>query len=320
MNKVLLLITGGIILLNAGCFRSSNNENVKRTKKNTISLFQKEVFKLNAVEELYDFLTYNENNYPLVSIHRGGGIKNYPENALESFSYFASRMPAIIECDVRLSKDDIMVLMHDETLERTTNGHGKVKNHTLKELKELRLRDGDGNLTNYQIPTLEEALLWGKGKVVFTLDVKKEVSYQKLAALINKTNASAYSIIITYTVNQAVAMHRVDPGLMISSSIKSEADLRRLSEANIADNKLVAFVGTSQPDEKLVNLLHSHGIKIILGTLGNLDKQAASKGYQVYAEYVNNGADIISTDRPLEAQKALDYYIRKRGITSPYIN
>jgi len=69
-------------------------------------------------------------------------------------------------------------------------------------------------------------------------------------------------------------------------------------------------------DEKL----HAHGIKTTRGTLGNLDKQADNKGYQVYAEYIENGADILSTDRPGEAQKALDFYIQKRNIKSPFIN
>jgi len=69
----------------------------------------------------------------------------------------------------------------------------------------------------------------------------------------------------------------------------------------------------------LINLLHAHGIKTILGTMGNLDRQAKARGYQVYAEYVENGADILSTDNVEDAQKALDFYIKKRNLSSPYI-
>src|SRR5690606_3823 len=97
----------------------------------------------------------------------------YPENAIETFEYWAKQFPLIIECDVRMSKDSVLVLMHDETLDRTSNGNGAIHKSTLDELKKLRLKDSNGELTDYQIPTLEEALIWGKGNVIFTLDVKQ---------------------------------------------------------------------------------------------------------------------------------------------------
>lgn len=301
-----------------GCFQPSKEEN--RTARSNNSTSQKSVFNLNSVEDLYSFLTYDENRYPIISAHRGGPDVGYPENAIETFARVARSMPVLIECDIRLSKDSVMVLMHDEDIGRTTNGTGRVNQYTLRELRKFKLKDTQGKLTDYQIPTLEEALIWGKGKVIFTLDVKKDVPYQQLATLINEIGAAAYTVVITYSANQASALHRTDPGLMISASIKSEKDLQRLYNANIPDNRLVAFVGTRQPDPELAKALHDHGIKIILGTIGNLDKQAEARGYQVYAEYIENGADILSTDRPFKAFKALDYYIRKRNISSPYIN
>ena len=319
-NKSISLLVLTFLLLLQGCFRINSGEDTTSKATPKKSTFQKEIFKLNSVEDLYRFLTYDENCYPIISAHRGGAVKGYPENAIESFANIADHMPAIIECDVRLSKDSVMVLMHDENIDRSTNGTGAINDYTIHELKQFRLKDSERNLTDYQIPTLEEALAWGAGKVIFTLDIKKGVSYQKMAELIGKTNAQAYSVIITYSANQAIALHRIAPELMISVSIKSEKDLQRLYNAGIPDNRLVAFVGTRQPDRQLVEAIHSHGIKIILGTLGNLDRQADSKGYQTYAEFIENGADIISTDRPFEAFKALDFYVRKRGISSPFIN
>ncbi|HMR18328.1 MAG TPA: glycerophosphodiester phosphodiesterase family protein [Sphingobacterium sp.] len=301
-----------------GCFQTSKEQD-RRVQVDVLST-QKTHFNLHSVEDLYAFLTYDENRYPLISAHRGGPGAGYPENALKTFGRVAEAMPVIIECDVRMSKDSVLVLLHDEELARTTNGTGRVGQYTLRELQELRLKDTEGKLTDCIIPTLKEALIWGNGKVIFTLDVKNDVPYRELAALIQETEAAAYSVVITYSANQAIALHRTDPDLMISASIKSEKDLLRLYSANIPDNRLVAFVGTSQPDSKLVKALHDHGIKIILGTIGNLDKHAAARGYQLYAEYIENGADILSTDRPFEAIKALDYYISKRNLTSPYIN
>lgn len=313
-----LLLT---LCLFVSCFRTNldNTTSENNDNKNKANLFNYQTFKLTSVEDLYQFLTYRENSYPLVSAHRGGPTKGYPENAIETFENIADKMPAIIECDVRLSKDSILILMHDETLDRTTTGTGKVNKYTLSELKQLKLKDNVGKITSFKIPTLEEALIWGNGKVIFTLDAKNDIPYKLLSKTILKANAQSFSIVITYNAKQAKALYNINSDLMISTSINTGDDLNRLADLDIPDNRLVAFVGLRQPKKELVDLLHQHGIKIILGTLGNLDKQAESKGYQIYADYIVNGADIISTDRPFEAQKALDYYIRKRNITSPYI-
>lgn len=308
-------------LVLTSCFRTTNNQSDEKESTDFFSnKFQKQVFKLNTVDDLYQFLTFNENRYPLVSAHRGGPKSGYPENAIETFEYWANQAPIIIECDVRLTKDSVLVMMHDETLDRTSTGQGKVNNYTLQEIKSFQLKDNDGKVTKYKIPTLEEVLLWGKGKVIFTLDVKQDIPYDLLSSIIYKTKAEANTVIITYSAAQARVLSRVNPELMISVSVSSQKDINKLAEFGIPDNRLVAFVGTSQAKPELVELLHAHGIQIILGTIGNLDKQARSKGYQVYADYIENGADILSTDEPEMALKALSYYIRKRNITSPFIN
>ncbi|GEM69680.1 glycerophosphoryl diester phosphodiesterase [Sphingobacterium mizutaii NBRC 14946 = DSM 11724] len=279
-----------------------------------------QVFNLKTVDDLYHFLTYNENSYPLVSAHRGGPSDGFPENAIPTFAEVASKMPAIIECDIAMTKDSVLVLMHDETLDRTTTGKGKLSRKTFEELKELKLKDNNGVVTNYRIPTLEDALQWGIGRVIYTLDVKKSVPYEKVIELIRKTKAEANSIIITYSANQAEVVNRLAPDLMISATIKNTDDLNRLSEMSIPDTRLIAFVGTREPDTALYTLLRQHGIKSILGTIGNLDRSAERAGYQLYADFIVRGADVLSTDRPFEAYKALDFYIKKRNLESPFIN
>jgi len=279
-----------------------------------------QVFNLKTVDDLYHFLTYNENSYPLVSAHRGGPSDGFPENAIPTFAEVASKMPAIIECDIAMTKDSVLVLMHDETLDRTTTGKGKLSRKTFEELKELKLKDNNGVVTNYRIPTLEDALQWGIGRVIYTLDVKKSVPYEKVIELIRKTKAEANSIIITYSANQAEVVNRLAPDLMISATIKNTDDLNRLSEMSIPDTRLIAFVGTREPDTALYTLLRQHGIKSILGTIGNLDRSAERAGYQLYADFIVRGADVLSTDRPFETYKALDFYIKKRNLESPFIN
>lgn len=67
-------------------------------------------------------------------------------------------------------KDGHLILMHDSKLDRTTTGKGLVADHTLAEIKALQLRNGCHIKTIYKVPTLEEALLFAKGRVMLNLD------------------------------------------------------------------------------------------------------------------------------------------------------
>lgn len=275
--------------------------------------------KLTTTDDLYRFLTYDEKRYPLISAHRGGPTSGFPENAIETFENSFSYQPLIIECDVRMTKDSVLVLLHDETVDRTTTGSGKLRDLDLAALRRLRLKDPDGQVTDYRIPTLDEALKWGAGKVIFTIDVKRGVPYSAVVEAIRRNQAGAYSVVITYSADEAAAVHKLAPDLMISASIRSSDDLLRLADRNVPDNRLVAFVGTSEASPQVYDRLHGHGILCILGTMGNLDKQAATRGDTVYVGLVQRGADILSTDRPLEAGKALNAYRNRHKLTSAFI-
>ncbi|QJD79708.1 glycerophosphodiester phosphodiesterase family protein [Spirosoma rhododendri] len=252
------------------------------------------------------FFSYHPNQTPKISAHRGGGdLKGYPENCIESFAFLAKQMPVIIECDIDLTKDSVLVMMHDQTLDRTTTGTGKLIDRTYAELAPFRLEDNMGNVTPYKIPTLEQVLRWGKGKVTFTLDVKRNVSFDKVVDMVHRTGAGDYVAVITYNAQDAAKVNKLDPNLMISVTIRNRAEYDRLHDLGVPDNRMVAFVGVKEPDAELYQFLHQKGIACILGTLGNLDKQAAAKGDQVYKQFARNGADIMSTDRPLEIWQAV---------------
>lgn len=87
--------------------------------------------------------------------HRGAP-ELMPENTLESFHAAINAGADGIELDVQLSSDNVAVVLHDDTLDRTTNGYGSVGQYTWKELSRLRIRNGAGELTTSKIPRLEE--------------------------------------------------------------------------------------------------------------------------------------------------------------------
>lgn len=238
-----------------------------------------------------------------ISAHRGGGdLVGYPENCLESMKYIAEQTGAWMEIDIRESKDGHLILMHDGSLDRTTNGSGKVERKTLKELKQLKLKDNSGQLTDFRIPTLEEVLIWNEteGRTVLTLDIKQGVDYDDVLALVTKTNQMDNVVAIVYALNQAEAMRRKNDDIVISLPVRNMEEWNRLEKSKLKKDKLIAFTGTIRSSEKLYETLHDNGILAIFGTMGNIDRQAAARGKKIYSDLYEAGANILSTDRPLD--------------------
>lgn len=274
-----------------------------------------------TAQEFQNFLNRKTTTYPLLSAHRGGPMPGFPENAIETFENATTYQPVIVEFDVALSKDSALVIMHDDRLDRTTNGKGLVGDQTYAELRKLKLKDDEGQLTNFKIPTLEEVLRWGKNKVLFTIDIKRGVPYKEIIAAVRKTKSETNSIIITYNANQAAEVHQLAPDLMISATVKSPEDLERLNKMGVPNNKIIAFVGVSEPSQSLYQYLHDKGISTILGTMGNLDRSAkANKGKPVFGNLVANGADVLSTDELKLAGEQLDNYRNEKQLKLKNIN
>src|SRR5690606_27567874 len=133
------------------------------------------LIRLSSREEAYDFYTWSSDRIPMVSAHRGGPYPGFPENAIETFANILKFTPSIIELDVAMTRDSVLVLMHDDELDRTTNGTGKVEEVTFEYIQGLLLEDNHGNLTEFKVPTLKEALVWSKGKALLTVDIKQSV-------------------------------------------------------------------------------------------------------------------------------------------------
>ena len=136
---------------------------------------------------LQQFFKYTGDGSVIISGHRGTWRdSDYPDNSLEGLQYAAELVSDIFfEVDPRLTKDSVIVLMHDAALERTTNGVGKLADYTFEELDSIRLKDDRGNITAFKIPTLEEVIRWSIGKAVLNLD-RKDVPPKMIVDLIKK--------------------------------------------------------------------------------------------------------------------------------------
>ena len=255
--------------------------------------------------ELKAYMKWYGNRELLISAHRGSPLKGYPENAVETFEHILSYHPCLIECDLRLSQDGHIIMMHDETLERTTTGEGQVSDYTLAQLKQFFLKDPESTVTGFRIPTFAEVLTWAKGKAILTVDVKRGVSFTKVIEAVRQNKAEGHVIIITYSHDDAKLVHNLAPDLMISAGAGNMKSLKHLLTSGIPLENLCVFVGVSEPDPMVYKTLHQNGIRAILGTLTNLDSRAAKLGTRVYRRLYQNGADILATDNVPLVTKAI---------------
>lgn len=127
---------------------------------------------INSIEELQAYFTYHPDRDIIISGHRGGMIPGYPENCIESCAKTLSMMHSFFEVDFSFTKDSVLVLMHDMTIDRTTTGKGRVADYTYEELQQFNLIDRDKKVTPYKIQKLQDLLEWGKDRCVFNFDNK----------------------------------------------------------------------------------------------------------------------------------------------------
>lgn len=122
---------------------------------------------------------------------RHGMFASNPENSVSGIERCIELGVDVAEIDIRRTRDGYLVLMHDETVDRTTDGHGNIADMTLAEIRLLRLRENEGGkatiLTDQNIPTLEEALRVAKGRILLNLDVQAGL-YGEVVATVRRAS------------------------------------------------------------------------------------------------------------------------------------
>lgn len=270
---------------------------------------KKELFTydIKSPKKLREFFRKTDDRIPLMCAHRGGATVGFPENAIETFENTLSQMYAFFEVDPRLTKDSVIVLMHDRTLNRTTNGKGRLSNYTYEEVRRLRLRDLDGNLTNYQVPTLEEVILWSKGKTILMID-KKDVPLEMILNLITKLQAESHVILSTSDPEDAKFYHSNNKNIMFEAFIKNEKHLADFEATGIPWENFIAYVG--QPKKvSLYKKIHEKGMMTMVYTAPVLEKEVdKDKRLTSYNKVLSDGVDLLLSDAVFEIYPVLQIY------------
>ncbi len=128
---------------------------------------------------------FNNQGQVIVASHRGDW-RNFCENTLEGVLSAARMGVDIVEIDIQKTKDSKLIVMHDDRLDRTTTGKGRIADWTLDSIKTLKIKNGCNIKTKQNVPTLEEVLIAAKGKVLLNLD-KADRYFNDIYPLLVKT-------------------------------------------------------------------------------------------------------------------------------------
>lgn len=104
------------------------------------------------------------------------GANMAPENSIKAIETAIEKGAEMIEIDIRVTSDNEFVIMHDKSVNRTTDGSGNVSNMPLSQVKTLSLKDNAGKVTEHKVPTLKEALEAGRGKIYYNIDLGGMIS------------------------------------------------------------------------------------------------------------------------------------------------
>jgi len=262
---------------------------------------------IKTAQELHEFFSYKKGKQIIISGHRGGMVKGFPENSIATFENTLKYTPAFYEIDPRLTKDSVLVLMHDATLDRTTTGKGNLADYTWEEVKKFRLKDPEGNVTEYGVPSLAEAIEWARGKTILNLDIK-DVPFEMTADIIQKHKANAFVMLTVHSPEQAQFYLDKNPESMFSAHIKTPEEFEKYEKAGIPWKQVMAYIGpTIKPDNQLLyKLLHGKGVKCMISSASTYDKlENKEDRAKAYRAIVLDGADVIESDLPIEVSEVV---------------
>ncbi len=220
-------------------------------------------------------------NRPLIAAHRGFSAQ-YPENTMISFEAAVHTGAQMIELDVTLSKDGEIVVIHDSTVDRTSNGSGPVSCLTLKELKQLDAGSWfHARFSGEKLPILKEVLDAFRNRIFINIEIKGSdalsmflpgVLEEKTVALVEKLNAENRILISSFDAAILERVLRINASMAVALLVEAPCDTEPLALCN--ELKPFSF----HPQFKILN--------------SAMVAQCHSKGIYVFCWDVQTGRDV----------------------------
>jgi glycerophosphoryl diester phosphodiesterase len=237
----------------------------------------------------------------LVCAHRGLHLTtndaNYAaENSMTAIKAAITNHVDMFECDVRASADGVLLLMHDATVNRTTNGSGTVSAMTYANLKKLKLKKyGTSIATTDTIPTLEQVLKYCKGKIFITLDINSKAPVADVLAMVNKTGM--IDEVMFFVSQQSDAAYLLSNGAIPLPSCYSTTTFNSYIQNNL---KPLVFQCDNGGYTSEWMLMKNAGCKIYDNVYLLTTTLPTINNWAELDPDLANGVNIVQTDYPIE--------------------
>lgn len=271
---------------------------------------------------------HNPNSKKIVVASHRGDWRNYPENSIPAIESVIKMGVDIMELDLKMTKDSVLVLCHDRTIDRTTNGKGRVCDITYDSLMTFNLKRAHNVKTDtLKMPTLRQALECCKDRIVVNVDQGYEF-YDQVLAITEELGVTDQILIKgkkpVSVVAEKMAAHPHNMMYMPIIDILKPSGQKLFSEYMETGTVPLAYevcYNEMTPEvQECMKKVIATGSKLWVNTLwpslcggvGNDDDAAyeCKNPGDVYDQYINMGVTMIQTDRPA----FLIDYLRKKGL------
>lgn len=232
--------------------------------------------------------------------HRGNTLQgiesNVPENSLAAIQQAIDLDIDMVELDVRMTSDGVLVLMHDASIDRTTNGSGSVSSLTYEELQQYRLLSGDG-LSDETIPTLEEALRMGNGKIYFNLDIaNKNIPVRKIAGLLTTLGMSGQVLLyVSDDRNFATDLKAENADLLLHPMVENTSDIEFYT-SRWPDVCVMQLSTEDAMEGTLSREIQNAGCVAFSNVVGRYDEYALQGNFSGLVNMINKRIHLVQTD------------------------
>jgi len=244
-----------------------------------------------------------DQSLPLIVGHRGGFDSRLPENSIALFDSTyenACGKPIGIEFDIRESASGSLFIMHDSTVDRTTNGTGKIALLSDTYIKTLFLRDRNGILTNEKIPMLTDVLMHFQDKnIMLMLDVKGKI-YPKVIRMVEEMKMESKCILLTFNLNNTRLVKEQTDKILISALVMNQTDWESLLKLQIPGRQLIAYVSEVTTPSELISEIVRSKVMVMTDISESIHNHSNHYSPEYYRHFpVQMQLGIVITDFPV---------------------
>jgi glycerophosphoryl diester phosphodiesterase len=243
--------------------------------------------------------------FPVIVIAHRGDHTTVPENTIASYQHAINAGADYVEVDLRTTSDGYLVVMHDESVDRMTNGTGKVKELSFKTIRSLKVSNKTKpGSASFRVPTFEEVLNTCKGRINIYLDFK-DADVKTVYALLKSKGMEKHVAVYINAESHYTDWKSIAPEVPLISSVPGYN--KQVSQLTAFLDKFDVSVIDGSPgdyDEAMMSVIHKRNVEVWL------DVQDKNEAPDYWNPILQTGVNGMQSDHPGDLVK----FLKKKGL------